>query len=159
MFVSSRNSSATARPLRSSVIRRISTSYQPQDLLGSREQLWLTTAQLSSRSVQVCRAGQSNPFTSGGGAGVAVVARGDHNGCKSSKKHQTLLGVINDWVTSTKIFGSLIRRRPCGISTVYSVSLRLAGRAPKCVVAGSCSPFERWIVRMRNLLSRSCSAT
>ena len=63
------------------------------------------------------------------------------------------LSVMNDWVTSTRTFRSFIRSGPCGASAVYSVSLRLACRTPQCLGAGSCSPFERWIVRMMSPLS------
>ena len=33
-------------------------------------------------------AGEPNPLSGCRGAGIAVVAGGDHNGCKSSKEHQ-----------------------------------------------------------------------
>ena len=33
-------------------------------------------------------AGESNPFSCCDGAGITVVAGGDHDGCKSSKEHQ-----------------------------------------------------------------------
>ena len=61
----------------------------------------------------------------------------------------TLLGVTDEWVTSTRTIGSFIRGGPCGASAVYSVPLRLACRTPKRVGAGSRSPFELSVGRIR----------
>ena len=46
---------------------------------------WLSFLPNLLRSVD---AGESNPLSGCRGAGVAVVAGGDHNGCKSSKERQ-----------------------------------------------------------------------
>ena len=53
------------------------------------------------------------------------------------------VSVTDEWVTSTRTFGSFIRGGPCGASAVYPVSLRLARRGPQRMGSGSCSPFER----------------
>ena len=63
-------------------------------------------------------------------------------GAQSSVKE---LGVANVWVTSTRTSKSSMRYRACQACAVYSVSLRLACRAPQWVGTGSCSPFERWV--------------
>ena len=58
-------------------------------VLDGLEQLWLALAQLSSLLVQGCRCRPVEPVRLlCGGAGIAVVAGGDHNACKRSKEHQ-----------------------------------------------------------------------
>ena len=63
------------------------------------------------------------------------------------------LSVTDEWITSTRTFGSFIRGGPCGASAVYSVSLRPARCGPQCVGIGSCSSFERRVGLMMSPLS------